>query len=163
MQSQSHLSVKSRIFMHFYGPELISKFCCSLTTPNCIWKRIIAVNAKFGGRHLQSHVGVLVLTTSWITCRSVKAPLLLRSIHRFWRNICFHPDVFFNCATAFFRKKQRYLWVLFEEMVVYYSSKHDPVPAFREEVEGSKSEFVYICPPKKEKRKKTIKLVNSDI
>lgn len=60
------------------------------------------VHTKFKSQHLRLYESALVLK-AWLTCTSVKAPLILKGTYRFWSNICCHPShVFFMDAPVCF-------------------------------------------------------------
>ena len=94
---------KNNVSQHTIGKLQSGKVCCGLMSPH--FKQFleimdvvssgpkgrrtiqIVISAKFKSLHLWWYGGVLV-PMAWVTCISVKAPLMLKGTHRFWSNIC---------------------------------------------------------------------------
>lgn len=82
---------------------------------NCFWKLWTSCppgqrgkgpsgSHKFKSQHLWWYGGELV-PMEWVTCTSVKAPLMLKGTYRFWSNIRGHPsNIFFRDVPVYFSK-----------------------------------------------------------
>ena len=64
----------------------------------------IVTSTKVKSQHLWWCGGVLVPMASWVTCMSVKAPLMLKGTWRFWSICCHLDDVFYRAVPAYFNK-----------------------------------------------------------
>ena len=84
--------------------------CCGLKSPRFkLFLEIMAVEPSGPKREkiiqvvLNNVGGILVPTAPWVTVTSAKAALMLSGTHRFWSNICFHPDdLFVTDVPAYF-------------------------------------------------------------
>lgn len=46
----------------------------------------------------------MLVHMAWVSCTSVKAPLILKDPYRFWSNISCHLDIFFSKVTSYSSK-----------------------------------------------------------
>lgn len=59
----------------------------------------IVTSARLKDQHLWLY-WVVIVAMAWVTCISVKAPLILKGTHRFWSNICCHQDDVQGCPCS---------------------------------------------------------------